>query len=382
MKRATAFVLTFAALVATFSTVGASSTDYKYKWPFDWQTSATFTTLPFQQEHGCYGIPATSPLPPYECVAAYDLVIGGGIVRSAHEGTVTVADSTVNTCRSDGGLGTQVWVDNIKYGHLASISGGIGFGTTLLQGDGIGVQGNTGNTLPPTCGIHLHWEFGGIAYGSPLPTIDAGSWGISSNSAIGEYSTPGLTLRTYYTSHGGWNSIGWTTKHCLGTCTLNMTNNLAWGRMQDFQHDPDGYGGTFNTIRVSSWDQTHAYLVDSVFWQAWAAGGPDVKGMVHPIGMAKGERGSCPPGFSQNCLWYQPFDLGFVWMDAFTGRGAVFCADTDGDRAVNTVDMAREAKRFGLPPLPPATLDLDGNNLVDTVDMAYVGHDFGHICIV
>lgn len=107
-----ALILVVAAVMALSGVVeGVLSDTYRYKWPYRWTTSAAITTLPFQEEHGCYGIPATNPISPYECVAAYDLFIGGGSVVSAHQGTVLVANNEVNTCRSDGGLGTQVWID-------------------------------------------------------------------------------------------------------------------------------------------------------------------------------------------------------------------------------------------------------------------------------
>jgi hypothetical protein len=64
----------------------------------------------------------------------------------------------------------------------------------------------------------------------------------SSNSIIGEFSTAGATLRNYYINHGSWNTIGWTHAICPGVCTLDMTANKSWGRMQDFQHDPDPLG--------------------------------------------------------------------------------------------------------------------------------------------
>jgi hypothetical protein len=267
------------------------------------------------------------------------MVVASREIVSSQEGTVTDASNTVSTCDANGHLGTYVYVDNIKYGHLSSIAPGVTVGAHLLQGDAIGVQGNTGNTLPPTCGEHLHWEFGGVRYGDPLPTIDGGS-GVSTNSVIGEYSQSGATLRQAFVDHGGWGSVGWTVNLGSG---LNMAQDFSWGKLQDFQHDPDGLGGgTNNTLTVRASDQTHAYLVDSVFWATWAAANPR-------LGLPLADRGACPVGFSRLCLSYQPFQFGFVWMDVFTGRTAVFCPDVSHNGVFDSNDialiMARSARR-------------------------------------
>ncbi|MHB8376902.1 MAG: dockerin type I domain-containing protein [Dehalococcoidia bacterium] len=297
---------------------------------------------------------------------------------------MTIADNTVKVCDGSGGLGTQVWVDNIAYGHLASFAPSVVKGALLLQGDAIGIQGNTGNTLPPTCGVHLHWKFSDAGYGAPLPAIDGGS-STTSNSLIGDYnSTAGATLRAYYQSHGGWNSIGWTVQHCPGACTLDMTANRTWGRMQDFQHDPDGFGGTFDTVHVANANPSQAYLVDSVFWQAWAAGGRDNNGALHPLAMAIGERGPCPSWFSSACISYQPFQLGFVWMDVFTGRTAEFCPDNNGDGEVNILDLSNVATYYNQPaPPPPARLvDINGDGWINILDLAAMSTVYNKVCRV
>jgi murein DD-endopeptidase MepM/ murein hydrolase activator NlpD len=359
------------------------SDSYRYKWPYLWPTSAVIMTLPFQQEHGCLGVPATNPVYPYECVAAYDLVIGDGNVVSAHQGIVTVANATLNQCNKDWGLGVQVFVDNMKYGHLASIAPSVAYGTLLLQGDAIGTQGNTGNTLPPTCGVHLHWEFGGITYGSAIPTIDGGS-ASSSNSIIGEFSTAGATLRGYYINHGSWNSIGWTYNHCPGACTLNMTANLAWGRVQDFQHDPDAFGGQFATIHVANWDTSHAYRVDSLFWAPWAAGGWDANvGVYRPISMARQESGACPSGSVASCLVYQRFHLGYVWANTGLQAAAVFCPDVyplpEGDGLVLGPD-AQWVFSLVKNHTYEVRADIDGNGLVTSTEAQLVFAHAGQWC--
>jgi hypothetical protein len=363
------------AIASGTATVAALSSSFHYKWPYRWNTSAAITTLPFQGFHGCY----PNGAPAYECVAAYDLVVASGSVAAANEGTAFVQGGFLpGECRSDGHYGNFVDIDGVRYGHLDAFAGGVATGANLLQGDEVGVQGSTGNVLPCPGGVHLHWEFLGA---SSVPVINGGS-STSTNSAIGEYSASGATLRTYYRTHGSWNGIGWTYEHCPGTCTLDMTANKTWGRMQDFQHDPDGFGGTFDTIHVATWDQTHAYLVDSVFWQAWSAGGQDQNGVVHPIGMAKAERGACPPGSSAECLFYQPFHLGFVWMDSYTGRHAVFCPDLNGDRIVDLTDLTIEAGQYLEQPAPPA-VEVDGeDDLVDMTDLTIMAGEYLHDCHV
>ena len=128
-------------------------------------------------------------------------------------------------------------------------------------------------------GAHLHWEFRGS---SSVPVINGGS-SASTNSVAGEFSASGSTLRAYYQSHGGWGNIGWTIDLANG---LNMFPNAKWGRMQDFQHHPDGFGGQNNTIHVPAWNPTQAYLVDSTFWAAWAGGAPNSLGALRRLDMA------------------------------------------------------------------------------------------------
>ncbi len=230
----------------------ALSASFHYKWPYRWDTSAVTTTYPYSGVHGCQ--------PGGECVAAYDLVIANNFVASSSAGTAFVSGGFLQgECRSNGGYGNFVDIDGVRYAHLDSFA--LANGASVLQGDQVGVQGSTGYVIPCPGGVHLHWEF----RSGTVPTIDGGS-ATSSNSVIGEYSTAGATLRAYYQAHGGWNGIGWTYKHCPGTCTLDMTANRSWGRMQDFQHDPDGFGGTFDTLHVANANPSQAYLVDSVFW--------------------------------------------------------------------------------------------------------------------
>jgi murein DD-endopeptidase MepM/ murein hydrolase activator NlpD len=203
--------LVVAAAVGTTQT-DASSADFHYKWPYLWNTSATITTYPFSGVHGCY----PNGQPPYECVDAYDLVIGSGIVSAASQGSAFVQGGFApGECRSNGSYGNFVDIDGVRYAHLDSFAPSVVTGADLLQGDQVGAQGSTGNVQPCPGGVHLHWEFLGS---SSTPPIDGGS-ASSSNSVIGEFSTAGATLRNYYINHGSWNTIGWTHAICPGACS-------------------------------------------------------------------------------------------------------------------------------------------------------------------
>jgi hypothetical protein len=374
----------FAAIVLVHPTSAALSDNFHNKWPWPWTTSAQITTLPFQGVHGCQlgG----------ECVAAYDLVIVGDQVRSGAQGQVTLLDNTWTTCDANGHYGNFVDIDGKRYAHLAVLAPSIVVGANLLQGDAAGTQGATGHVLPcdyPTDqrGKHLHWEFLGapsvppVIDGTNTNSLVVSSQPSSSNSVVGEFSTEGATLRSYYIAHGGWGNVGWTYRQCPGACTLNMTANLSWGRMQDFRHDPDGFGGTFDTITVDNFTPTQAFLVDSVFWPNWASGGIGLTGASHPFAMAGSERGACPLGSSSNCVGYQHFPLGFVWMDRLTGRHGVFCPDLDGDQQITIVDLSIESTRYLMTPLPP-TVDVDGDGLITIVDISIMGDEMLHDCHV
>lgn len=358
-----------------------SVTPSKVKWPWNWQSSATINTYPFSGVHGCY----PNGEWPYECAAAYDLGIANDGVLNSKDGVVTFTSSPpVSSCGSDLGYGNYVEAAGIRYAHLSAFAPGVVQNTHLLQGDAVGTQGHTGNVQPcdpndPQSGKHLHWQF----LSGTVPTIDGGS-GTSSNSAIGEYSTAGLALRTYYTNHGGWNNIGWTTKHCPGTCTLNMTANNTWGRMQDFQHDPGFFGTTFDTIHVANWDQAHAYLVDDIFWDAWAGGAYDVNGALRPIRMARQDRlGTCPAGSTPACIGYQRFHLGYVWMDTGGARRAAFCPDVyplpDGDGGLGAQDAQWVFSVFKAGPAGyDWRADIFGDGDVSTQEAQLVFAEFQH----
>lgn len=363
MRRLATIVALLAAGITTGALPARAQHDaFHHKWPYRWDTSAIITTLPFTGVHGCQlgG----------ECVAAYDLVIANNVVVAGSEGTAFAQGGFLpGECSSNGSYGNFVDVDGVRYAHFDSFAPSVMTGASVVQGDQLGTQGSTGRVEPCPGGVHLHWEFRGAP---AAPTINGNS-NTSTNSVVGEFSASGATERQYYQSHGSWNSIGWT--HNLGG-GLNMFANRSWGRIQDFRHHPDGFGGEFNTIHVANWNTGQAFLVDSVFWAAWAAGGPDKVGTVRPISMASQERGACPAGSSTACISYQRFHLGYVWMNNFTGRAAVFCPDVrpPTDNAVNTNDTIWVLSLVGTRE-PQA--DIDGNGAVNISDPIIVNGNVG-----
>ena len=305
----------------------------------------------------------------------------GGIAGMA-EGTVIFVSSVQDTCSwpSTHGYGIHAIISDIHgrssiYAHLSNL--GVGTNAALLQGDQVGVEGNTGYSA--NCAPHLHWEPGTLpAYinGVAVSGLGLGNYGSSNtNSVIGEYIASGATARQYYKDRGGWNSIGWT--HDLGG-GLNMFANRSWGRMQDFRHHPDGFGGQFNTIHVANWNTGQAFLVDSVFWQQWAIGGTATGGGRIPISMALEERrGSCPSRAPASCSSYQRFHLGYVWMDVFSGRTAVFCPDVTRDGWIDLADVLQVLAFFGF--VDPWN-DINGDGEVDLTDALLALNEFGEDC--
>lgn len=383
MKRlALLFVLSSLALLVR-SEAQAEDEKYRYKFPC-YSPDACYVT---QLSHGSNN--------------ALDLDIGGSGAIPAMAQSIVVAvnfDATACTYPAAGlGINAVLWdIENrvTKYAHLSSAS--VVGGAQLLQGDQVGVEGDTGYTYSTgpggviiPCARHLHWEPGSLpTYINNVAvsslTASPTNYGPSNtNSVIGEYSTAGATLRSYYISHGGWSSVGWTHDHCPESCsTLNMFANLSWGRMQDFRHHIDFLGGEFDTIHVANWNTGQAYLVDSVFWQAWAVGATTGNGVIRPIGMAIRERGGCPVG-SVGCTSYQKFHIGYVWMNASTARTAVLCPDHDLDDKVDFDDYLIFSAAYGTNPSSPnwdARVDHNGNGLVNFDDFGIFAAEYGKFC--
>jgi hypothetical protein len=388
-------LLLVSVLTPTADTALADHPDFRFKWPFLPGENVTVTGYPFTDHHGC---PAQQGV--RSCTDAFDFDIGASDqVRSAAEGSVQVAIGNLVGCdlQMNGATGYGNFVEvsvpsssNVRYAHLQTGSVGVSVDAIVLQGDFIGNEGGTGTVRPCPGGDHLHIEW---PQGHPNEVDGQTTVPLqgpnSTNSVIGEFSAMGATLRTYFISQGGWNAIGWTHKHCPGTCTLNMTANRSWGRMQDFRHHPDGFGGEFNTIHVAGWDQTHAYLVDSVFWQAWAGGGSPAGSSTGPwpIGMARQDRaGSCPAGSTPACISFQKFHVGYVWMDSFTGRTAVYCVDVDNDGSSGFGDyviMLAAWNSHGPPnpaPVWDARADFDGDNTVGFGDLNSILATWNDVC--
>jgi hypothetical protein len=154
-----------------------------------------------------------------------------------------------------------------------------------------------------------------------------------------------------------------------------MTANLVWGRMQDFDHDPDIYGSHFATIHVANWDATHAYRVASLFWTPWAIGGLDKGGLRRPLSMARQESGSCPSGSTPSCVTYQRFHLGFTWLNSSGIADSAFCPDVfplpAGDGAVSASD-AQWVYSFFVNHAYDVRADIDGNGAITASDAQVV----------
>lgn len=289
---------------------------------------------------------------------------------------------------TSGGLGNFAHVvtpgaSDLLYGHMVAGTV-VPPGTQLLQGDQIGVQDATGHVDPCPQSGHLHFEWTGTspAYvdGTLVSGVVVGDHPTSNNSVIGEYSASGAALRTYYASHGGFNTIGWTHANCPGACTLNMFSNLTWGRMQDFQHDPDGFGQSLATIQVANWDTSHAYRADGLIWPAWALGAWDpARGVYQPLSMARQDSGSCPIGSTPSCVTYQRFHFGYVWVNTSGQAAAAFCPDIyplpDGDGTISATDADWAFSVFKYGPYD-ARADLNGDGVVSSTEPQIIFNQF------
>lgn len=397
MKRLALLFVLFSLALLVRSEAQAEDEKYRYKFPC-YSPDSCFVT---QLAHGSNN--------------ALDIDIGGsGAIPAMAQSIVVTVDNFQTACSYPAaglGINAVLWdIDNrvTTYAHLSSAS--VAANAPLFQGDQVGVEGDSGYTYSTgpggviiPCARHLHWQPGSLpAYINGLAvsslTASPTNYGNSnSNSLIGEYSAAGTTLRNYYINNGGWNSIGWTHDHCPGACkTLNMIPNLSWGRMQDFRHHPDGFGGQFNTIHVANWDPANtAYLVDSAFWAAWAAGGLEsATGLIKPISMAREERhAGCPALSTPSCVQFQKFHVGYVWMEgAFAGTQAVFCPDVaggpgftpDGKAALGDVTfISLHMNSFGPPSQSgpwSAQADVNGDNRVSLADITQVSLNWNAFC--
>jgi hypothetical protein len=148
----------------------------------------------------------------------------------------------------------------------------------------------------------------------------------------------------YYEDSGRWNGVGWTHKHCGGgaPCQLNMFAAGPWGWMQDFRVHPNSLTQEeFQTVHVGEWDQGDAFRADTLFWSKWAQGGLTTDGTPtrRPLSLALEERQTtCPAGSRSDCVGYQRFHLGYVWMGAFLGRESIHCPDVSDGAPYNPMD--------------------------------------------
>ncbi len=278
--------------------------DFKYKWPWLPEGSVAFTTLPFQDHHAN--------------ARAYDIDIGVSgtptTIVSSTEGSVQVVDDQPD-CNLAGSFGNKVIVtvgdgNVLTYAHLVD-NIPLPLPDPLLQGDKIGEEGKSGNSINPVtgnCVPHLHWEFTSF-----LPTkidnfatssIQIGSNPSSSNELVGGLaSTAGQAIRAEFADEGGWATLGWVTN--VGR-DLEMHRYGAGWEQTFLNHN--GESGVYVPDSLI----TDAFWVQAEFWAAWQ----DEAGYTsigYPVGDQ--ESGTCPAGLPGGCTTYQVFECGYVWSD-------------------------------------------------------------------
>lgn len=193
---------------------------------------------------------------------------GLGSVRAVSEGTSLGYNNPTAGCSETGGFGRHAIVEDtfgrtLTYAHLSSF-GSLQVGQKVLQGDPIGVEGDTGHTHRTNphvpCAAHLH-----LAGISSAPGIDGRATSTltanptlytSTNSQIGIFNLPGLAIRDKYSTTGNsWVNIGWTAARSETAAGCSISNCALyvhyvpdpaeghWGSRQEFRRHPtDGYG--------------------------------------------------------------------------------------------------------------------------------------------
>jgi len=302
----------------------ASHEDFRYKWPWLSDSSAEVTTLPFQSHH------ATQ--------RAYDFDVGfpsgSTAILSSTEGPLT-AITNQPECNPDGSFGNRVQVtapnDNVlTYAHLGQVS--VLSGELVFQGDNVGVEGRTGNSINPIslkCVAHLHWEFSSFMPakidGIDPGTLIVGSRPTSTNVIIGDESidaTAGFQVATEYFQYGQWTNIGYVSNAGRG---LAM-HRYGSGWEQNFTNH-DGQSGIYVPDRVSS----DAYWVQHEFWDTYETGTGGATGWLqYPAGE---QVLPCPPGGPNPCDTYQDFECGYIWRN---GTSVLTTATCPGLYSIST----------------------------------------------
>ncbi|MGB2695691.1 MAG: peptidoglycan DD-metalloendopeptidase family protein [Dehalococcoidia bacterium] len=308
------------------------------------------------------------------------------------------------------------------YAHLSQF-GSLQPGQRVLQGDPIGVEGNTGNSN--NCAPHLH--LGGIATaagidGKELDELTANpTLYFSTNSAVGDITVSGGAINNKYRSIGAgtssWGGVGWTADRtgtpawqpqpgCLGSfpyCRLYphyFWDPVVghWGKRQEFRLHPDGAGREYSSIMTGRWTAgalDNAYWVRRPFYDKFLDGGQfGSSGTYYRISIPLMDKiGNYPNlcDLADGCLEYQRFHLGYIWNH----NGAIkaqFCPDVDPfypnpNYAVTVADITQVVNQFGTTdPNPPfqqwanAWRDIDGDGAIAVNDISLVTSSFGFVC--
>ncbi len=396
-----ALVVVGGMLIAT-PTTEATDDQFRYKFPCEPQDVCWLTN----DAHG----------------GAYDFVVGppGGEaadVRAVSEGTFVRYDSQANECTwetspNDPNAGKHAIVNDIHgrtviYAHLAAF-GSFQPGQRVMQGDSIGLQGNTGRTV--NCAEHLH--LGGVVGAGyfdgvdedTLEHVDPHQQYTSTNSVIGDITSPGAAIRDSYIASGGWGNVGRTAARsgteagCPATfplCALYVhyvphPAEGHWGSRMEFRRHPtDGYGA----IMAGRWNIDEAFWVWVPFYNKWRAGGQSPTGTVHNIGIPLMNRTAADPFLcGAPCLAYQRFHVGYIRETEADGVQAFFCPDVypaypGQDYSVTVSDIGAVVQAFGetddpepWEPWADAWYDIDGDGGVVGNDISAVVAAFGALC--
>jgi hypothetical protein len=344
---------------------------------------------------------------------------GLGSIPAVSEGTFRgyVTQNDVCTYPGGSGLGKYAVIDDIhgrtlRYAHLSTF-GGLAVDDRVLQGDIVGIEGNTGYAID--CAPHLHLE--GIA-GQSIDGNSSVGLGLyqSTNSRIG-YHTPSIAttgstaIRQLYYYLGAlgfgpsWSVVGWTADW-TGTqadcypdtyCQLYVhyqpaTQEGHWGLHQTFRKHPGAAVTDDGAIMVGRWTwnttddpSPDPYVVSPGAFAGWLGG---YKGVGLPIAAGIGTSFPyCRAGVS--CVAYQRFHMGYIWKHQVYGwQSPMFCPDVVGTTYQVLVDdiLAVVGAYFYDDPGPiwepwaEARYDTDGNGLLRIEDVSAVVGAYYEYC--
>lgn len=404
--------LVAAALLLAGSTAGAEHDKFRYKFPCRPYDTCILT----QGVHGTGYDFVIMPPPAFQAE-----------VQAVSEGTFRGYDFSALVCTWDSTPGVpnsgifalveDIHGRTVRYAHLKEF-GSLQEGDTVLQGDVIGIQGNTGNA--EDCGDHLH--LGGVAgtadvgYMDGVPTSDLVTAHPhlefdSTNSVVGAANAPGVAIRDEFTELGSWSQVGWTADSTGGNvgcgsyfpCRLFVHYDPDpveghWGSRQDFRLHPAS-GFEYGSIQAGRWAVNEAYLIKPAYFDAWLGDGlvlPDPP-RREAIGLPIMDRiGNSPPvdcvqedccRASAGCISYQRFNVGFIWANTQLEIKTTFCPDLNLNYTVGFTDILLLTQHAyhadtGQPyePWDDAFLDVKGDGGIGFNDFLLVSGAMGTPC--